>query len=338
MTNSLTIFTKASQMLAEADTIQKAKELKSLALTAADWAQRKGMGEEAIQHCRSYALEAERKMGEMLLATERAKPPNPKPPKERRSHDVTDDVPTLASLGLTKRDSAEAQELAQLDEADFEAVRTGRKTRKETNREVRAKRDRARKTAQLKCENAEGVRKGNFVEVLDDIRNINAIITDPPYGKSSLHLWRELGRFSADRLTDDGVLVAYSGQMYLPQVLAALGESLDYFWLLAVPHKGSGNLTPLGQPVRKVINQWKPLVFFCKKGCGFQRVFRDVVPAKQPDKTSHNWAQSVSEAEWLIKQFTEPGEMVVDPFAGSGSVGIAAKNAGRKFIGAEILL
>lgn len=67
-TNSMVIFTRAALMLAEADTIQKAKELKGLALTAGEWAKRKGMGEAAIQHCRSYALEAERKMGEMLSA------------------------------------------------------------------------------------------------------------------------------------------------------------------------------------------------------------------------------------------------------------------------------
>ena len=60
--DSLVIFSRASQMLAEADSILKAKELKSLALTAADWAKRKGMGEKAIQHCRSYAAEAERRM------------------------------------------------------------------------------------------------------------------------------------------------------------------------------------------------------------------------------------------------------------------------------------
>jgi len=72
--NSLAIFTRASQMLAEADTIQKAKELKDLSLTAADWAKRKGMGEEAIKYARSYAMDAEHKMGEMLLATERARP------------------------------------------------------------------------------------------------------------------------------------------------------------------------------------------------------------------------------------------------------------------------
>ena len=71
--NSLIIFSKGSQMLMEATTIQKAKELKDLALTAKDWAKRKNLGNEAIQYCRSYALEAERKMGEMLKDTERAK-------------------------------------------------------------------------------------------------------------------------------------------------------------------------------------------------------------------------------------------------------------------------
>src|SRR5271166_5516519 len=101
--DSLAIFTRAEAMLAEADTVQKAKELKSLALTAADWAKRKGMGEEAILHCRSYALEAERKMGEMLTATERA--------QGKRTDLVTArnqvGEPTLADLGLTKRESAE---------------------------------------------------------------------------------------------------------------------------------------------------------------------------------------------------------------------------------------
>lgn len=88
------IFSKAALLLAEADTIQKTKELKDMALVAEDWAQRKGMGEAAIQHCRSYAMEAERKMGQMLAQTERAKagrPPNSVTPGNQLS-----DTPTLA--------------------------------------------------------------------------------------------------------------------------------------------------------------------------------------------------------------------------------------------------
>lgn len=147
MSDSLAIFTRAALMLAEADTIQKAKELKSLAITAAEWAKRKGMGEEAVQHCRSYALEAERKMGEMLRETERAKPPNPKPPKERRSHDVTDDAPTLAALGISKRESAEAQMLAELPAEDFEKIKAGKKTKSKAKKERKAHKDRERMEA-----------------------------------------------------------------------------------------------------------------------------------------------------------------------------------------------
>ena len=49
---SLALMSEASRMLVEASTIQQAKELKDLALTAADWARRKGMGDEAIQYAR----------------------------------------------------------------------------------------------------------------------------------------------------------------------------------------------------------------------------------------------------------------------------------------------
>ena len=131
--NSLTIFTKAAQMLAEADTIQKAKELKDLALTASDWAKRKDMGEEAIQYARSYALRAEIRMGELLQETERAKPG---PDKKDRLPDVTE-PPTLAELGLTKRESSEAQLLASLPEEKQEAVIAGDLTRADIRREIK---------------------------------------------------------------------------------------------------------------------------------------------------------------------------------------------------------
>lgn len=40
--------------------------------------------------------------------------------------------------------------------------------------------------------------------------------------------------------------------------------------------------------------------------------------------------------EWLIQISTAPGELIVDPFMGSGSTALAAQHTGRHFIGSEI--
>lgn len=40
--------------------------------------------------------------------------------------------------------------------------------------------------------------------------------------------------------------------------------------------------------------------------------------------------------EHLVRLFSAPGQVVLDPFAGSGTHGIAALRAGRAFIGFDI--
>ena len=44
----------------------------------------------------------------------------------------------------------------------------------------------------------------------------------------------------------------------------------------------------------------------------------------------------MEEAEYFIDKFTSPGEMVVDPFAGSGTIPAAAKKMGRRWLATEI--
>jgi DNA modification methylase len=39
---------------------------------------------------------------------------------------------------------------------------------------------------------------------------------------------------------------------------------------------------------------------------------------------------------WFIRLFTRPGDIVLDPFIGSGTTAVAAKRLGRHFVGIEI--
>lgn len=50
----------------------------------------------------------------------------------------------------------------------------------------------------------------------------------------------------------------------------------------------------------------------------------------------HTTQKPLALMEALVRDFTEPGELVLDPFAGSGTTGVAAIRNGRRFIGWEL--
>ncbi len=52
-------------------------------------------------------------------------------------------------------------------------------------------------------------------------------------------------------------------------------------------------------------------------------------------RTGHPTQKPLALMEKLVRLFTDPGETILDPFAGSGTTGVAAIRMGRKFIGWE---
>lgn len=55
-----------------------------------------------------------------------------------------------------------------------------------------------------------------------------------------------------------------------------------------------------------------------------------------PGVAKHRTEKSIECLEWLIKTYTNEGDVVLDNCAGAGSTGVACKNTKRNFIGIEI--
>ncbi len=53
-------------------------------------------------------------------------------------------------------------------------------------------------------------------------------------------------------------------------------------------------------------------------------------------RNTHPTVKSVALMRWLVRLITPPGGVVLDPFAGSGTTGIAALEEGMRFIGVEL--
>jgi hypothetical protein len=82
-------------------------------------------------------------------------------------------------------------------------------------------------------------------------------------------------------------------------------------------------------------NNWEPIALDGKP----RRAVCDVIRADiLPDK-SIGWHPCPKPLGWARKQvemFTEPGDVVLDPFSGSATVGLACLQTGNRFVGVEL--
>jgi site-specific DNA-methyltransferase (adenine-specific) len=68
----------------------------------------------------------------------------------------------------------------------------------------------------------------------------------------------------------------------------------------------------------------------------------NIQDVKKPNKkefgeyNTHPTIKPVKLMEWLVKLLSSEGDIVVDPFSGSGTTAVACKNLNRSFIGCEM--
>jgi DNA modification methylase len=252
-------------------------------------------------------------------------------PPSQKSREIAGEM-----FGVNDRYVSDAKRIKEDEPEIFAKLKSGEITLQEVKEEMKAK----VKAERIKQENIDrkkiiaeyDIRHGDFVKVIDDVKNIDAIITDPPYPLEFINVFSDLSKYASTHLKDGGFCVVYSGQYNLPEVIKRLSEHLTYVWTFCLYHVGKKQLVN----GVNIMCGWKPVLVFSKGNKKMRFSAYDVVVSEQMEKHSHEWQQSESGVEKLIEIFTKPGELVVDPFSGGGTFVKAAIHTGRRGIGAEI--
>jgi N6-adenosine-specific RNA methylase IME4 len=113
----------ARNALVEAKTIQETKNILDVAVLAETYAKRQKLGDEAIHYATSIKVEALAQLGRMLKETVRADGGTAQ--KTRYEKDTELEPPTLAEMGLDKKTSKLAQDIASLPDEQLEMIKSG---------------------------------------------------------------------------------------------------------------------------------------------------------------------------------------------------------------------
>jgi len=146
--------------------------------------------------------------------------------------------------------------------------------------------------------------------------------------------YRDLARLAMRVLRPDSACLAFCGIGYLPETLDALREGgLSYRWRFVI------------RPVYatefhgKLCVRTKELLWFEK---GRSKLYASLFDFQfSINKGNHsvngkNWGKGLDVITRYILAFTQPGDLVLDPFLGSGVTAVAAMQTSRQFIGFEL--
>ena len=209
------------------------------------------------------------------------------------------------------------------------------------------------------------------LEGLKDVpdHSVDVIITDPPYGTTRNNwdnvvpfdrLWCEFERITKD----NAAVVVFSQQPFAAQVILSNPDMFRYEWIWE-KQQGTGHLNAKKMPLKahenilifyKKLPTYNPQMrvgfkpYTCKSGRGStnygsqesvttvsngERYPVDVLKFAS-DKGLHPTQKPVALLEYLVKTYSNPGDVVFDPFMGSGTTAVACLRTGRHYIGFEL--
>ncbi len=164
---------------------------------------------------------------------------------------------------------------------------------------------------------------GNFMDILPSLPLADLMLTDPPYGVGFAE-WDEHISF------DWFEKVKHFPRIAFTPGISNIHRYPEPYWIMGWGKPGSTRRNVSGG-----FNSWEPVLVYGKR-----KIMVDFInlpdAANHSDIKGHPCPKPARLYTFLVKQLSDEGESIVDPFMGSGTTLRAAKDLGRKAIGIEI--
>ena len=168
-----------------------------------------------------------------------------------------------------------------------------------------------------------------------EVGSVDAVVTDPPYGMNNdCDYTRFAGGKKWSQIRGDDAPFDPTPWLEYPNVILwgynHMARLLPVGIVLVWCKRGA-NPSPLTSDAEL---GWQ------KGGSGGVRVFHHMWDGfrrqSQRGPSLHPTEKPVALMKWCIERVTQPGDLVFDPYMGSGATGVAAIELGRRFVGCEI--